>query len=455
MDQIISIDTSLIPTIWEIIKSIPSQGGQWLTEELANNDFLIATVVPAILLAVWYMFRGFIGMFITYLKMAVTSEITFNSDNNYYHEITQYLYDKSLAKIFQRFFTISYSWETEKLILTIGYGTSIGFIDWWPVIITRATEDSQSAKFKETVTIKIIGGRTSAINTLMKSLELTIGSLQTQDLVAIYQIDKDGDMMRTASKPRRSMDTVIIPEEDKAYILEKLDRFMESEEYYVSKGLPYHMGIILSGPPGTGKTSLIHALASHYKRNICFSTGDKIHTGGMDLKSTILVIEDIDVSGLTVAKRQDDERETSGSEAFMKAIVRDGMSNLLNTLDGLLSPHGLITIATTNRYDSLDPAVVRPGRFDVHLEFKNMAWPEWLGLCKLLDRTTAVTEEQYSVISPAQARYMLLYYSDDDIRGFFTNPTPMDVSHPPVLEVAATMGTDSGPTHVRGRRHRG
>jgi mitochondrial chaperone BCS1 len=458
MEPILPIDANLIATVWGIIQSIPAEGGKWLTEELNNNQFLVATIIPALLLAAWYAFSGIFRRIGGYLRMMITSEVTFNSDNEYFHEMTQYLYDKALARIFQRFFTISSSWQTEGLILTIGYGTSIGFIGPWPVIINRSIEESQSAKFKEKVVITIIGGRNSAIRILMANMDAKVANIQSSDEVHIYQIDKDGDMMRTASKPKRAMDTVIIPDEDKQYIIDKLDHFMASEEYYISKGLPYHMGVILSGPPGTGKTSLIHAIASHYNRNVCFSTGSEIRIGQMDLTKTILVIEDIDSNGMAVAHRATQSTEApSATDSILQSISGQNMASILNILDGLISPHGLITIATTNRYEALDPAIVRPGRFDVHLEFKNMAWPEWNGLCKLLDRVTPVEESEYVVISPAQARYMLLYYSDADIKEYFKNPVDAMVNVPSVTESVALVGAnaENRPTPGKRRPRRG
>jgi mitochondrial chaperone BCS1 len=52
-------------------------------------------------------------------------------------------------------------------------------------------------------------------------------------------------------------------------------------------------------------------------------------------------------------------------------LFRVTLSGLLNALDGVGAHEGRIIIATTNKYHALDPALIRPGRMDVHLEFKN------------------------------------------------------------------------------------
>jgi chaperone BCS1 len=53
-----------------------------------------------------------------------------------------------------------------------------------------------------------------------------------------------------------------------------------------------------------------------------------------------------------------------------RSMSKVTLSGLLNALDGLAAQEGRILFATTNKYDSLDPALCRPGRMDIHLEFK-------------------------------------------------------------------------------------
>jgi chaperone BCS1 len=410
----------IIPDFNTIVNDVYDQSHIWLIDQINNNDFLVGFMFTAAVAALAYISRGLWGTLIRYIKIMSTSEITFNSDNNYYHDISEYLFKHSVSKMFQRFFILSYNWKDDGMQLTVGYGRSFGFIGGWPVIINRTREDSTSSRFKEVINIIIIGGRHSVIKCLIDACADIVHKDNFDDFVRIYKIAKDGEPTEVAKKPYRSLDTIIIPQSDKDYIIDKIDGFIKSEKKYLSMGLPYHLGIILSGPPGTGKTSLIHAIASHYKRNVYFQTGMTIDTSAMDINKSILVIEDIDTNGMSVKKRQETEMSSDGD--LIKAINEQSMSSILNVLDGLLSPHGLITIATTNHYESLDPAIVRPGRFDVHLEFNLMDWAEWLGLSKLLDREqNIISEGEYSIVSPAQARYMLLYYTDDEITEYFNN----------------------------------
>lgn len=91
-----------------------------------------------------------------------------------------------------------------------------------------------------------------------------------------------------------------------------------------------------------------------------------------DRKKALIVIEDIDAHGVDVNRAEE-------KEVLKSRVAREGinLSALLNTLDGLLSPGDLVTIATTNHIDKLDPALVRSGRFDLKLEISECGIDEF------------------------------------------------------------------------------
>src|SRR5690606_10613681 len=70
-------------------------------------------------------------------------------------------------------------------------------------------------------------------------------------------------------QPKRAFDSVLIPESSLNKITKTLEEFVNSEQWYVERGIPYQLGILLYGPPGTGKTSLIRAIAAYMDRSIC------------------------------------------------------------------------------------------------------------------------------------------------------------------------------------------
>lgn len=175
----------------------------------------------------------------------------------------------------------------------------------------------------------------------------------------LYVLGSWGDWDRRARDPYhpRPTDTIFLKDGQLEAILGDIERFMADEGEYVERCMPWHRGYLFHGPPGTGKTTLPRVLADKYGLDLyILPLGDlKGDTNLNNLVSavrrkSILVIEDADVFAST--RERDDEKE------------RVSLGGLLNALDGLSTPHGLITIITTNHIESLDSALIRPGRVD-------------------------------------------------------------------------------------------
>jgi ATP-dependent 26S proteasome regulatory subunit len=170
-----------------------------------------------------------------------------------------------------------------------------------------------------------------------------------------------GDWTNYQELPHRSLDSVVLAEGQMERIVNDMQTFLDSEDEYVRRGIPYHRGYLFEGPPGTGKSSLAKVLAAHFNTDLWYLPLGSVKTD-LTLMSvinsvtpkSILLLEDVDVfSGM---RNRDDE-----GEGFT-------MSGLLNTLDGVATPHGIIIILTTNDASVLDPAIKRPGRVDLEEE---------------------------------------------------------------------------------------
>jgi len=138
----------------------------------------------------------------------------------------------------------------------------------------------------------------------------------------------------------------------------------ETYQWYKAHGIPYKRGFLLFGPPGSGKSSIIQAIAGKYKRNICFVqpmkekfTDETFNTCiQVAPKKSFIVLEDIDA----YFKK---DRKTNHQSCPLT------FSGLLNGLDGVSNTDGQIFIITTNFIDRLDDALVRSGRVDLKIEF--------------------------------------------------------------------------------------
>lgn len=168
-----------------------------------------------------------------------------------------------------------------------------------------------------------------------------------------------GEWTRSSFVPR-PFDSVILADDISGFILKDVNHFFESEERYAEMGIHWHRGYLLYGPPGTGKSSLATALATEYNMPLYYLTLSSVKDDQALIeavssvgKRSILLLEDVDVFNAT------GERNSEGGLS---------LAALLNVLDGVVTPYGLMTIMTTNSKESLDPALIRPGRADVSLE---------------------------------------------------------------------------------------
>ncbi|KAF9682255.1 hypothetical protein SADUNF_Sadunf05G0089900 [Salix dunnii] len=169
-----------------------------------------------------------------------------------------------------------------------------------------------------------------------------------------------------------SFETLAMEPDLKDLVIQDLNRFVKRKDFYKRVGRAWKRGYLLYGPPGTGKSSLVAAMANHLK----FDVYDLQLTNIMrdsDLRRlflaignrSILVIEDIDCS-LDLPDRRQVSRDGDSPKTHDVQLT---LSGLLNFIDGLWSSCGdeRIIIFTTNHKDRLDPALLRPGRMDMHI----------------------------------------------------------------------------------------
>ncbi len=137
-----------------------------------------------------------------------------------------------------------------------------------------------------------------------------------------------------------------------------LDWFYSSREWFDKRQLPYQKGYLFRGPPGTGKTSLVSALAKKYGLKICMielaeRTDAELKTMfSRAPKNCILCLEDFDSF-------------FNGRKSICKD-TKVTFSGLLNAINGISSGVGRLCIITTNDTEKIDPALARAGRLDKH-----------------------------------------------------------------------------------------
>ena len=175
----------------------------------------------------------------------------------------------------------------------------------------------------------------------------------------------------------RSLDSVILKPGERERLIEDVEAFRASHQRYRHLGVPYHRGYLLYGPPGTGKTSLVSGLAakfgmSLYAVNLTEFNDRTLKSAINDVpQHAVILFEDIDCmkSGNRRTEQSERDRASPGGREKDDPADRFGvsLSGLLSVLDGFHAPENVLFVMTTNHVESLDPALLRPGRIDYRL----------------------------------------------------------------------------------------
>jgi hypothetical protein len=235
----------------------------------------------------------------------------------------------------------------------------------------------------------------------------------------------------------RKFDNLFFEEKDS--LIHKINFFNKNRDWYEKEGHPWTLGLGLSGPPGTGKTSIIKCIANMLNRHLIVIPLNKIKTqrefsqyyfenrynrdnnpNSINFDNKIIVFEDIDCMSDIVKTRGSKCHDLNSTDKLLRHLIKKvnkqtknmppkiiskqnhkeeedidedssdisidsdytilntppthdtiTLSFILNIIDGLRETPGRILIITSNKYEELDQALIRPGRIDYTLKMNN------------------------------------------------------------------------------------
>lgn len=203
-----------------------------------------------------------------------------------------------------------------------------------------------------------------SIDAVLGEARKMYGDYFTRRGLHVFYTRKNGERVSWrdfGTLPGRTIQSVSLVDGMEQDLLNDARRFLEEEDVYDRAGRPYKRVYCLHGPPGTGKTSTVIAIATELGKDLAIFNVDSLRDDTfIELMSdlphgAVVMFEDVDA----MFKSRESK---AGGMTF---------STLLNSLDGVLHPRGALLFLTTNHVDRLDSALHRPGRVDRLIEVGN------------------------------------------------------------------------------------
>lgn len=314
--------------------------------------------------------------------VAMNNHITIESNHPLYNNIINYLYNKFIDQI--KGANMNHKEGKKKMLIEVLQISSLKDGD---IEISFGDLPKSDDKKETTFTLgkKIIFSSTNSLRVIEKYVAEIIKECtrKQNNTITTYSLDIEKSektrmvhWKRKVSTSNKTITNTIVRKEIQENFYDDLTRFMESADLYKTRGISYKRGYLLHGIPGSGKSSLVAAIANEWgfpvfkldmsilESNEELTRAENIiydYIGPFD--PHILLIEDFDRSKVFDC----DYDGNSKSKITMDCI--------LNILDGIEQTYGRIVVITANNVRKLkrNTALIRPGRIDrmIQIDFCN------------------------------------------------------------------------------------
>jgi len=332
---------------------------QYMITIFNNNETLIAIVSGIILSGMSAIVYKLPDTMSRLAHKYILSSITVDSNCRAYDNIMYNLNLKDSVLTQLGHYTIyPKSWWSDIPVLGPGNGIRLIYSNiCWYIIRTR----TESLNDKLLLVTVFYVPRYSSKKFTDYISKISITDADTSNTYRIAKIINNEPCSIRQTKPGNGS---LVETRGSSEVYRSVNNFINNKNRYIDNDVPYKLGLLLYGPPGVGKTSVVRHIAAKYDYDIIvidtITDLKRIHDLTSDSKYIIL-IEEID----TMVNDYENNSENNIANLIGAAILSD----MLKELDGVLMTPGRLLIATTNHLNTLDPALIRPGRFDNIIEF--------------------------------------------------------------------------------------
>lgn len=368
---------------------------QWFLEATKTNPLLPIVLAPLI-----YICKSLPSQIYGWFKSRLTVSLTitdelYTGNKEIAHELCTWFMSTRLSK-WSRSLQIV---RDENWKMQLGPGVGLHFL-WFEGALyflnIREKEGNTGNGSYRYYTITRFGRSHAPIYRMIKNF-----SREREDTrLQICSYGKDGwyttARIETLKFDRLSLNTTL-----RSKFEEQIKFFLDSRDWYVDRALPHKITYLLTGKPGTGKTSIVRSLGYTYNLSVFSLDLSSLNNSMLRIAlsnippNSILLIEDIDAMTDAVADRSNGSTNASGEDGPGVTL-----SGLLNALDGVAGLQDVIVFITTNYPERLDGALVRKSRIDYTFEIGDLTHDEIIHYCDQMYKKTPSSELRFADIRP-------------------------------------------------------
>ncbi len=338
----------------------------WTTQVSSGNQILAGVVLASVSGSLLYLARVVPAKLKTIVQAQFVTTVVIDTTTwnkrRAYANLLRYIASKATdAGTRSLSYDVDGHWNSnEAEFISIGFGWHFFFYRYTPLVAYRARLERSGGELYEYIRLYKFGRKHKLFHDLLMDF-----TPKKSNKIAIKTFTKDGWVTSSEMSTDSGLDSIALDQEIRVLFESEFKAFKEKRDVHLRLGIAHKLAYVLHGLPGSGKTSLIRALACEYAMNICIldvcalSDSDLHRAFSTVPKNTIILAEDFD-SAKQLHSRVGQVKKSEGDENFTMGTLK----GMLNALDGIQALDEVVVMFTTNHLEKIDNALVRSARID-------------------------------------------------------------------------------------------